>query len=181
MHVRTVEFLGLARNGQERRIGELRTPEESVALTEHLGAIRIGFDIPFAPTGPRSPTTAGVNDPDFQTHNVQLRLSREVTEMTGLRYLAGKLVVEDSRTLRIDVARGTRLVNRNGGWLANRAIGCEIFLRGTAGAADNQPELADGSGNGLDGEPRPPFGGVMSGDGTAGGDFIASFTVFING
>ena len=105
MHVRTIEFLGLVRGGQERRIGELRTPEETVALTEHLAAIRIGFDIPFAPTGPTSPTAAGINDPDFQAHNVQLRLSREATEMTGLRYLAGKLVVEDSRTLRIDVAR----------------------------------------------------------------------------
>jgi hypothetical protein len=181
MHVRKIEFLGLVREGPERVIGVVRKPADLVELTEHLGAIRIGFDKAFAPSGTRQPTIAGVDDPNFEKHNVQLRLPREMARRFSVLYIAGKLVVEDAQTLRIEIAPGTRVVNQDGRWPVNTKVACEIFLRGTADPVNNFPELGDAAGNALDGEPKPPSAGVISGDGTAGGDFIASFVVAIAG
>lgn len=181
MHVRKIEFLGLVREGPEKVIGVVKKPADMVELTEHLSAIRIGFDEAFAPSGSKQPTIAGIDDPAFEKHNVQLRLPREMARRFGVLYIAGKLVVEDAQTFRIDIAHGTRVVNQDGRWPVNTKVACEIFLRGTADTVNNFPELADAAGIALDGEPKPPSGGVISGDGTAGGDFIASFVVAIAG
>ncbi len=179
MHVRTIEFLGVVKEGPERVIGAVKSPTEMVTLKESLGAIRIAFDTAFAPLGAKAPNIAGINDSNFRSHNVQLPLSKEMAKKFGVGYVAGKLVVEDPKTFRIDIARGTDLVKQDGSWPADIAIDCAVFLRGTEDAANKFPELADDAGRGLDGEPKPPSGGVMSGNGIAGGDFTAPFTVLI--
>jgi hypothetical protein len=43
--------------------------------------------------------------------------------------------------------------------------------------ATNRPGLADQFGQALDGEPIAPAGGVISGDGVAGGDFTLTFMI----
>ena len=178
MHVRSIDFLGVRENA-DRVIGRVRKPADTVELSEHIGAIRIGFDAPFANSGPTAPTVAGINDTNFAKHNIQIRLPQEMIRQFGVAYVAGKLVVEDAQTVRIDISRGTRLVNADGNWPMNIKVTCEIFLRGTMDAANNFPELADTAGQGLDGEPKPPSGGVISGNGSPGGDFTTTFSLLI--
>lgn len=178
MHVSRIEFLDV--NGSQV-IGAVKRPDQPTALSKDLGAIRIAFDNPLATSGAQQPNVAGLNDANFKSHNVQLRLPPQLADQVGTPYIAGKLVVEDARTFRIDLLRGTRLVNQDGRWRTNLRVDCEIFLRGTRDAANNFAELADAAGKGLDGEPKPPSGGVMSGDDNPGGDFTASFSLFIIG
>ena len=178
MHVRSIEFLGVRENA-DRVIGRVRKPLDTLELSDHIGAIRIGFDVPFASSAPKAPNVAGINDTNFAKYNIQLRLPEEMVRRFGTAYVAGTLVIEDPKTVRIDISRGTRLVNADGNWPMNIRVACEIFLRGTMDAANNFPELADSAGQGLDGEPKPPSGGVMSGDGTAGGDFTTTFSLHI--
>ena len=173
MHVRRIEFLGLDRE----LLAAVDDPTQPVVLAKHITAIRFAFDKAFAPAGNRQPSVAGLDDPDFRTHNVQLRLSREAADRFGTRYIAGRLEVEDGKTFRVDLARGTRLINQDGRWVRNQRIECEIFLRGDA--APEGPELDDTNGLALDGNPHAPAGGLISGDGSAGGDFIARFIVHI--
>ena len=181
MHVRRIEFVGVGPQGNVQLIGVVKKPADTVELTENLGAIRIGFDAAFATAGPGMPTTAGIGDPAFAAHNVQIRLlSKDLAKKFGIGFIAGTLKIEDAQTVRIDIARGTRLVNSDGEWMRGTKIECQIFLRGTRDAAAGFPELTDTAGLGLDGEPKPPSGGVISGDGTAGGDFTTLFTVSIN-
>jgi hypothetical protein len=180
MHLVKIEFL-VGTPGNEQLIGVVKKPADTVELTQHLGAIRIGFDAAFATAGPGMPTTPGIGDPAFAAHNVQIRLlSKDLVNKFGIGFIAGTLKIEDPQTLRIDIARGTRLVNSDGQWLRGTKIECQIFLRGTRDAIAGFPELADTAGLGLDGEPKPPAGGVISGDGTAGGDFTTLFNITIN-
>jgi hypothetical protein len=180
MHVREIEFLGVGANGSGPVIGAVADPAQTVELADHLAAIRISFDQEYAISGPKMPTIAGPTDANFERHNVQLRLSPELARRFGT-FIAGQLVHENARTVRIDIARGTRLVNADGRWPVNLKVPCEIFLRGKVDATAGFPELGDKSNQSLDGEPKAPSGGVMSGDGSAGGDFTASFVLRIPG
>jgi hypothetical protein len=175
MHVRRIEFIGV----QNQVLDAVKDPGKLVVLKDHLAAVRFNFDTAFAPSGARKPNVAGLIDPNFRTHNVQLRVLPPVADELATPFLAGKLTVEDARTFRVDLEHGTRLINADGRWRSNLRVDCEIFLRGTAETAG--PELADANGLALDGEPKPPAAGVMSGDGSAGGDFTAKFTVLIPG
>jgi hypothetical protein len=175
LHVRRIEFLGL----QDEGIDAVRRPDETLTVSKHIAAIRFNFDNAFAPTGPKTPNVAGLDDPDFESHNVQLRLSPEAADRFGTPFIASKLSVEDPTTFRLDLQRGTRLINPDGRWPINFRVDCEIFLRGDAEAAG--PELADANGLALDGEPTPLSGGLISGNNIPGGDFTAKFTVFIPG
>lgn len=181
MHVRKIEFVGVGSPGNEQLIGVVKKPADTVELTVSPGAIRIGFDTAFATAGPGMPTTAGIGDPAFAAHNVQIRLlSKDLVKKFGIGFIGGTLKIEDAQTVRIDIARGTLLVNSDGRWLTGTKIECQIFLRGTRDVVAGFSELTDTAGLGLDGEPKPPSGGVISGDGTAGGDFATLFTVAIN-
>ena len=176
MHVRRVEYLGL----QNEAIDAVKDPAKSLTLQENLAAIRVLFDNPFAPSGPNTPTVGGMNDPDFAVHNVQLRLSSDALDRFGTPFVPSKLTVEDPATFRLDLERGTRLIDENGRWrFPNFRVDCELFLRGSADGA--RPEIADAGGQALDGEPKPLTDGVISGDGAPGGDFSTKFTVFIPG
>lgn len=175
MHVRGIDFIGV----QNQVMASVKDPTQPVLLTDHLATLRFRFDHPFAPSGAKMPNTAGLNDANYQKHNVQLRVLPPMAKEFDTFFLAGTLTVEDARTFRIDLAHGTRLINADGRWRFNLRIDCQIYLRGDVDTAG--PELADAHGAALDGEPRAPAGGVISGDGSAGGDFLASFTVFIQG
>jgi hypothetical protein len=181
MHVSKIEFVGVGTQGDAQLIGIVKKPADTVELTQNLGAIRIGFDAAFATAGPGMPTTPGIGDPAFAAHNAQIRLlSKDLVKKFGIGFIAGTLKIEDPKTLRIDIARGTRLVNSDGQWMRGTKIECQIFLRGTRDAVAGFPELTDTAALGLDGEPKPPSGGVISGDGTAGGDFTTLFNVTIS-
>lgn len=175
MHVRRIEFIGV----QNQTLDVVKDPTKVVTLKDHLATLRFNFDQPFAPSGARMPNVAARNDPDFRTHNVQLWVLPPIADQLSTPYLAGKLTVEDVRTFRVDLEHGTRLINADGRWRTNLRVDCEIFLRGNADPLG--AELADANGKPLDGEPKPPAGGVISGDGSAGGDFAARFTVLIPG
>lgn len=175
LHVRTIEFLGF----KNEVLGTVTRPDEPLELHEHIAAIRIGFDNAFAAADPGQPTVAGVQDPGFEKHNVQLRLSPEAADRFGTRYIASKLATEDATTFRLDLERGTRLINQDGRWRTRVRIDCTIFLRGNA--ADAGPQLLDANGVALDGEPKTLTAGLLSGDDAAGGDFAAMFSVLIPG
>ena len=180
MHVRKIEFLGLVREGTERVIGVVKKPTVVVELSEHLSAIRIGFDKAFASSGTSQPTIASISDASFEKHNVQLRLPRKIARRFGVLHIGGKLVVEDAKTFRIDITPGTKLVDKKGLWPLETEVECEIFMRGTADPVNGFPELGDTEGYALDGEADDPLPvGVISGNSAAGGDFIASFVVAI--
>jgi hypothetical protein len=125
------------------------------------------------------PNVAGKGDPNFKTHNVQLRLSDQLANQIGMPFIPSKLFVEDATTFRLDLVRGSRLINQDGHWFSMIPVECEIFLRGDAEAAG--PELADANGVALDGEPKPLSGGLISGDGAPGGHFTTKFTLFFPG
>lgn len=175
LHVRKIEFLGF----ENEVINIVERPDKTAELNKQVAAIRFNFDNAFAPSGSRKPNVAGRNDPNFKTHNVQLRVLPPLDDEFSTPFIAGKLTLEDAKTFRIDFEHGTRLINQDGRWRANLRVDCEIFLRGNPEAAG--AELADANGIALDGEPKLPAGGVMSGNNSPGGDFIATFTVFIPG
>lgn len=175
LHVRGIEFLGF--NNQV--VGILKSPDKPVELHTQIAAIRVTFDKALATAGAKAPNVAGLGDPNFKTHNVQLRVSPELAKQLGTPFVASKLSMEDTQAFRLNFEPGTRLINQDGRWPPGLRIDCEIFLRGTANA--DGPELADVDGLALDGEPHPPAGGLLSGDDVAGGDFTAQFTVLIQG
>jgi hypothetical protein len=177
MHVAKIEFLGSVQEGPMPTIGVVKSPLTNVKLTKSLGGIRVSFDQPFAPAGVGAPNTAGIGDPNFERHNIIVRLGGDIANQIGLKFVAGSIVIEDPQTVRFDVARGTRLVNERGDWLKGVTVPCELLIRGKADPANGTPSLLDANGKDLDGEPKAPAGGVMSGDGNAGGDFTSKFTV----
>lgn len=181
MHVRAIEFLGVPQNGTRQAIGRLDAPAQPAQLREHLGAIRIVFDKPYAAAGDGAPTVAGRNEAHPEQHNIVLMLARELAENFGTSYIAAKLVQEDPQTVLIEILPETRLVNSDGRWRTNLRIHCDMLIRGDADPPNGLARLADRDGKALDGEPKPPAGGVMSGDGTPGGDFKAAFDLFIPG
>jgi hypothetical protein len=52
-----------------------------------------------------------------------------------------------------------------------------MLLRGTAPPAGAQEPISDTSNRALDGEPTVQTAGAISGDGSAGGDFVFRFAV----
>ena len=175
LRVRSVDFL--LRNGDaEVAAASVATPLDRTTVTGHIGAIRIRFTKPLTADVPLRPTTHGIDDADFTRHNVQVLLAPRDARLRGIEYLPGTVKLEAPDTLRFDVLRGTRIVNADGRWPAG-VTNFVLALRGTALPA--KPTLADSGGAPLDGEPVAPAGGVISGDGNAGGDFNAPFAVVI--
>ena len=177
MHVSSVEFIERAAAG-EHVLATMQTPLEETAVVGRVAAIRVRLSKPFAQDSQNVPTTHGVDDPDFQRHSLQVRLAARDARVVGVPYVPGTLAIEAADTLRFDVALGTRVVDGNGNW-PRAGVRCELVLRGSPGTAGQRPPLADTGGSALDGEPAAPANGVISGDGAAGGDFLAPFSVRI--
>ena len=119
-----------------------------------------------------APTTPGPDDANFQRHNV-LVLPEE--PLQGIRYAPGALAIEAPDTLRFDLLTGSPYSRGpQRGWQKGRY---RLLVCGTQDAPSGRPALTDLSGVALDGEPRAPANGAISGDGTAAGDFSITFTV----
>lgn len=174
LRVRSVEFLNRDANAGESVVGSIATPLDRTTIAERLSSIRIRFTRPLAVDGPTRPTTHGLDDPDHKRHNVQVLVAAREARARGVAYVPGTLTIESPDTIRFDPVRGSRIVDQNGNWPAG-TTNYRIVLRGTAQAG--HPALADTGGSSLDGDPIAPAGGVMSGNGTAGGDFTADFAV----
>lgn len=168
LRVRSIEFIN-----QDMVVAVTQTPLQVTPVnSEILTAIRIRFTKPLMQEGPTKPTTHGMNDPDHQRHNVQVVLAEP---LPAIEYVPGTLKFEAPDTVRFDLVRGSRVVDEEGRWRRRGTTLCRIRLRGTAQA--NRPALTETGGTSLDGEPIAPSGGLMSGQGTAGGDFSADFAV----
>ncbi|WP_341890350.1 hypothetical protein [Variovorax sp. YR752] len=173
MRVTAVEFLHRGAAAGEAAVGHVQSALEVTHLPigARTNAIRITFSRPFDQAQHR-PTTAGTGDANFERHNV---LVVPVQPLQNQPYVAGTLALESPQVVRFDLAdhtvysRGPQL-----GWQKGRY---RILLAGSDAAASGRRALTDLAGVALDGEPANPMNGSISGDGTAGGDFVASFVV----
>jgi hypothetical protein len=172
MRVRNVDFLNRTAGAPESVVASVQTPlqDTPVDINRNANAIRIRFSKPFA-QDQNIPTTAGLNDPDFKRHNVQILASQS---LNNLPYVPGSLAIETPDTVRFDPSPESPYLRPGGGWQKGRYV---IFLRGTENLPSNQRALADLTDTAFDGEPIAPAAGLMSGNGTPGGDFNAVFVV----
>jgi hypothetical protein len=176
LRVRGVEFLLRAATG-ERVVATMKTPLESTLVAVQFNAVRIAFNRALAVDGRCKPTTHGLNDLDFAAHNVQVLIKDpEARKRFGIAYVPGSLTFESPDALRFDVSMESGMVDARGSW-AIGTMNCQLYLRGDDNPAKNRPALGDTNGSLLDGEPKAPAGGAISGDGVAGGDFIADFRI----
>jgi hypothetical protein len=175
LRVRNVDFVYRNPEGADEVVATMTSPMGNTSITKRFNTIRISFSGPLSQAADHKPTTHGMNDPDFQSHNVQV-----LTEgaRRSIPYVPGSLVVESVDTIRFEVALGSPIVDARGNW-PRGTTKYRLYLRGTEDPANARPSLADINDVPLDGEPIAPADGVLSGDGTAGGDFSASFTVRI--
>lgn len=172
MRVRSVEFLYEA----GRVDFAIASPRQVTPVVDGLVAIRIKFSAPFSQDQQHKPTTHGMNDANFSVHNVQVVPVPSEVANRGIPYVPGSLAIESDTTIRFTVTRGSPIVDAQGGWPGGQTK-YELRLRGNEDLPNNKPALIDQAGNPLDGEPISPIGGVLSGDGKAGGDFLATFSV----
>lgn len=174
MQVASVDFL--RRGGPvdiETVVASVKSPLKAtqVAIDGATNTIRVKFSRPFD-QGPRQPSTAGIHDTSFERHNVLVLPERP---LQGERYVPGSLVIESAQVLRFDLANETVYSRGPGlGWQKGRY---RILLAGVDDPTTGRRALADAAGPALDGEPAAPANGVISGDGTMGGDFSTTFTV----
>jgi hypothetical protein len=173
MHVAAIDFLNRGSPAGEVAVGAVVSPlsETRLPLDGRTNAIRIRFSKPFA-QGPQRPTTAGAGEADFERHNVLVLPRRSVQNQ---RYVAGTLTLESPQVVRFDLDDGS--VYSRGPQLGWQKGQYRILLAGRDDAAKGRRALTDLAGAPLDGEPASPASGVISGDGTAGGDFEAAFVV----
>jgi len=176
LQVRSIDFLHRDPLG-EQLIASVASPLDrtAVRIDGRTNAIRIRFNraVEQRATEPHRPSTPNNGDNDFERHNVLVL--PEGVGATGLPYVPGTLVLEQPDTLRFDLALESPYSRGANGWQKGRYV---IALRGTDNVANNRPALIDAANAGtLDGDPIAPAGGLISGDGTAGGDFKTRFTV----
>jgi len=168
--VRSVEFL----DANHQVIAAVGNPNAvtKVPIRKAGRSIRVRFTGAFDQVV-HKPTTPNVADPNFKRHNVLVL--PEGGPRFGLEYVPGTLVIESADTLRFDLGRESPFFEAQfGGWQKG-ALRMRVF--GDDDAAIPRRAIADLAGTGLDGEPIVPVGGVMSGDGNAGGNFTFVFTV----
>ena len=176
MRVKGITFLRRS-DGQEVVVQAVGSPLDPLTIKAGTGvnSVRIVFTQPFAQDA-HLPTTAGKQDPDYQSHNVLVLVPQP--KQGQLPYLPGALAIEAADTVRFDVFPVVGTVAANLPWPPNAY---RLFLRASddtvnkrVGVADKASDLA------LDGEPAVPgasTGNAISGDGVAGGDFNFPFTV----
>lgn len=173
MRVKSVEFLGGP--GNQNVIATVQSPlaTTNVPIAGKGKAIRVKFTSPFD-QGSNKPTTPALGDANFKRHNF-LVLPQGGGPAAGLQYAPGKLVVEGPDTLRWELHRDSPFFAANyDGWQKGKL---QLLLFGSDDAASGRKALLEAGGLALDGEPIAPAGGVLSGDGTKGGDFKLVFNV----
>jgi len=173
LRVAAIDFLRHDEGRDTRVVASVASPltPTEVPIDRNVNAIRVRFTKPLA-RGEHRPSTPGSGDADFKRHNVLITPERP---LEGVPFVAGTLVLESAETLRFDLfpdapySRGGNL-----GWQKGRY---RIRLAGSDDAASGRRALADADGAALDGEPAAPDRGAISGDGNAGGDFVATFLI----
>lgn len=176
MRLTKIDFLNRAAAGGEAVIVTMTDPLQDtlVNIGRNVNALRISFTQAFA-QDQHVPTAPGINDPDFKRHNV-LIIPDDV--LNNVPYVAGSLTIEGPDTVRFDLSRESPYFRRQGGWQKGRY---RVLLRGNENLPSSQQALANTAGAPFDGEPITLAGGVISGDNTAGGDFVGAFLVSANG
>ena len=172
MRLSSVGFLNRTATGGETPITTMVNPlvDTVIAIGRNMNALRIRFNQPFA-QDQRVPTTPGVNDPDFKRHNVVI-VPDDI--LNNMPYVPGSLTIESADTVRFDLSRESPYFRRQGGWQKGRY---RLLLRGNENLPSGHPSLGNTSGATFDGEPIAPAGGVISGDNSAGGDFVGAFII----
>jgi hypothetical protein len=171
MRVKSVTFLRI--NDGEHVVQEIKSPLDKVTIKAgtFVNAIRVAFTTPFEQAA-HNPTTAGLQDPDYLSHNV-LVLTLKSRQPQPQAWLPGTLTIEAADTVRWDVINTTPPTANLPPWPVGQY---QLALRGSDAGA-NRPGLDDQFGQALDGEPIAPNGSAISGDGVAGGDFTLTFTI----
>lgn len=178
LHVASIDFLYGRTTDTLKTVASVKSPLDKVVIKQFLSSIRIRFDAAFAQDAAHVPAAAGLNDPDFASWNVQVLLQNpDIAKKLETHYVPGKVVIETADTIRFDTIHGSTVINADGMWPNGLDVECRLLLRGTPYSANQRAEIDNQAGNALDGEPIAPAGGVMSGDGQAGGDFTLDFVV----
>ena len=172
LRVVSVEFLNRI-NAVDRSITQVKSPLKATGMTtrDGLNLIRVKFNQPFA-QDIHVPTTHGPNDPDFRRHNVQVL--RTDDGANAQPYVPGVLQIEAPDPIDFILNTTAPPVREPSLWPAGSF---RLFLRGVDDVPRNRPAIFDLIARALDGEPIAPANSVISGDGTAGGDFTAEFIV----
>jgi hypothetical protein len=111
---------------------------------------------------------------------VQVLVENEKLNASGINYVPGELEFIGNDTLIFRPLRGTRIVNQNGRWPTGRTR-FVLLARGDKGEQGaRQPITRASDSKPLDGEAVVPAG-VLSGDGTPGGDFKLAFITEVRG
>jgi hypothetical protein len=170
LRVASVEFL----DAQHNVIASVADPGAvtSIPIDKRGMAIRVRFTAAFD-QGAHKPTTPNLGDPNFKRHNVLV--AAEKPPDFGFAFVPGSLVIEDPKTIRWELSRESPYFEPQlGGW--------QKGVRRMRIFGDDDPGIprlgiVDISLLALDGEPMVPAGGVMSGNGTAGGEFTFVFQI----
>ena len=139
--MRSIDFIRRSAAGADTAVTSVQSPlqDTAVDINGKTNAIRIRFSKPLA-TDQHQPTTHGLNDPDFQLHNLQVLPERP---LNALPYVPGSLVLEAPDTVRFDLSRESPYARGADGWQKGRY---KIFLRGNEDLAQNRQALADTAG-----------------------------------
>ena len=177
LRVRSIEFLHRDAASGETPVGQVASPlaRTSLKIASRTNAIRIRFNRPVEQraTNPHRPDTAGNGDNDFERHNVLVL--PDGAGANALPYVPGTLVLEQPDTVRFDLALESPYSRGANGWQKGRYL---IVLCGTDDPNARRAAVVDAAnGHPLDGEASVPAGGLISGNGTPGGDFKTGFTV----
>ena len=170
LRVASVDFL----DAQHNVIASVANPNAvtSLPINKRGMAIRVRFTVPFDQVA-HKPTTPNLGDPNFKRHNVLI--VAEKPPNFGLDFVPGTLVIEDPNTIRWELSRESPYFQPQiGGWQKGVR---RMRIFGDDDPAITRLGITDASMVPLDGEPIVPAGGVMSGDGTAGGEFTFVFKI----
>jgi hypothetical protein len=172
LRIASIEFLrrdGPARETVVARVASPSRPTE-VPIGGNTNAIRIRFTKPYA-RNDHAPTTPTLGDQQFDRHNVLVTPEEPLDQ---LRYVPGTLAFEAPDVVRFDLFPDSPYSRGALGWQKGRY---RLRVCGTDDVPSRRRALTDIAGVALDGEPRAPAAGAISGDGTAAGDFSTTFVV----
>jgi hypothetical protein len=172
MQVKSVEFLG----ADSKPITSVKSPLADTPVPTQTTSIRVTFTQPFD-QGANRPTTPGRNDSAWDSYNFQVTPTFDAP--SGNKYVPGSLVFKQPDVLIWNIDQKSAFFK--GGWIQIRGKSNQykLSIYGNSDTAAKLVAITDTSGVALDGEPIAPAqpGGILSGDGSPGGNFTMTFTV----
>ena len=148
-----------------------------IPIARNANAIRLRFDQPFA-QDQHVPTTHGAQRRQLRAPQRPDRC--RTTCLNGVPFVPGTLTIESADTDSLRPVSPESPYSPATGRLAERALPHRAARherpaeRPAAGARPNTSGVA------FDGEAIAPAGGVISGDNTAGGDFVGAFVIGVS-